>query len=142
MKKLVVYALALAACTMALSCGSQSVSLSGDWIFDTVDGEKVSAVEKTPFLSFDEAEKRVHGCLGVNVVNGSYTFKGDSLKFSPMASTMMAGLPQDMELEGKLGAALVKVATVEFDGNSMSLKDAAGELVLTLVKSETPLQTD
>ena len=86
-----------AACCMAFSCSSP-VELGGaEWVFDTVNGEKVVTSEKTPFIEFNEAEGRVHGCLGVNIVNGGYTLDGNNLTFSQLASTMMAGLPADME---------------------------------------------
>lgn len=131
-----------AACCMAFSCSSPVVLGGSDWVFDTACGEKVVTSEKTPFIRFDEAEGRVHGCLGVNIVNGSYTLDGKNLTFSQMASTMMAGLPSDMDVESKLGAALGTVASVEVKGETMSLKDAEGNVVLTLVKSETPVETE
>lgn len=131
-----------AACCMAFSCNSP-VELGGaDWVFDTVNGEKVMTSEKTPFIEFSETDGRVHGCLGVNIVNGSYTLDGNKLTFSQMASTMMAGLPADMEVEGKIGAALGTVASVEIKGETMSLKDSEGNVVLTLVKSDTPVETE
>lgn len=130
-----------AACCMAFSCSSP-VELGGaDWVFESVNGEKVETSEKTPFLQFDETEGRVHGCLGVNIVNGGYTLDGDKLTFSQLASTMMAGLPSDMEVESKLGAALGTVASVEVKGEVMSLKDAEGKVVLTLVRTETPAES-
>ena len=109
-------------------------------MFDTVNGEKVVTSEKTPFIEFNEAEGRVHGCLGVNIVNGGYTLDGNNLTFSQLASTMMAGLPADMEVESKLGAALGTVASVEVKGDVMSLKDAEGNVVLTLVRTEAPAE--
>ena len=131
-----------AACCLAYACSSP-VELGGaDWVFDTVNGEKVVTSEKTPFLQFNVEEGRVHGCLGVNIVNGGYTLDGNKLSFSKLASTMMAGLPADMEVESKLGAALDTVASVEVKGETMSLKDAEGKVVLTLVRTETPAEPE
>ena len=136
MKIKAIFAMA-AACCLAFSC-STPVELGGSWVIDTVNGEKVTTSEKIPFINFNEADGRIHGCFGVNIVNGTYTLDGDKLSFGRMATTMMAGLPADMEVESKLGAALGTVASVEVKGDVMSLKDAEGNVVLTLVRTEAP----
>ena len=123
-----------AACCLAFSC-SAPVELGGSWVIDTVNGEKVTTSEKIPFINFNEADGRIHGCFGVNIVNGTYTLDGDKLSFGRMATTMMAGLPADMEVESKIDAAAGTVASVEVKGETMSLKNAEGDVVLTLVKA-------
>lgn len=123
-----------AACCLAFSC-SGPVELGGSWVIDSVNGEKVVTGEKIPFINFNEADGRIHGCFGVNIVNGTYTLDGDKLTFSQLASTMMAGLPADMEVESKVNAAIGTVASVEVKGENMSLKNAEGDVVLTLVKA-------
>ena len=90
---------ALAASVLLVSCASQSGSLSGKWIVNDVDGKGVSECEATPYLSFDEQEGRVNGCLGINLLIGSYSYKNGSLTFSNMGSTMMAGSPEDADIE-------------------------------------------
>ena len=115
-----------AACCLAFSC-SAPVELGGSWVIDTVNGEKVTTSEKI--------DGRIHGCFGVNIVNGTYTLDGDKLSFGQMATTMMAGLPADMEVENRINAAAGTVASVEVKGETMSLKNAEGDVVLTLVKA-------
>ena len=134
MKIKAIFAVA-AACCLAFSC-STPVELGGSWVIDTVNGEKVTTSEKIPFINFNEADGRIHGCFGVNIVNGTYTLDGDKLSFGRMATTMMAGLPADMEVESKINAAAGTVASVEVKGETiMSLKNAEGDVVLTLVKA-------
>ena len=130
MKIKAIFAMAAACC----SC-STPVELGGSWVIDTVNGEKVTTSEKIPFINFNEADGRIHGCFGVNIVNGTYTLNGDKLSFGRMATTMMAGLPADMEVESKINAAAGVVASVEVKGETMSLKNAEGDVVLTLVKA-------
>lgn len=135
MKKLFAMTLILAAGLLALSC--KPAALNGKWTITAVNGEAVKTVEKTPFLEFNEAENRIHGCFGVNTVNGSYAF-GEDGKFSidNLMMTMMAGVPQDMEVENKVRDAANTVVSAKIKGDRLSLLDADGKEVLTLVKEK------
>ena len=135
MKKLFALALILAASLLAFSC--KPSSLNGKWNITAVNGETVKTVEKTPFLEFNEAEGRIHGCFGVNTVNGSYTFGEDGkLSIDNLMMTMMAGVPQDMEIENKVREAANTVVAAKVKGGKLSLLDADGKEVLTLVKEK------
>ena len=134
MKKLIAMAMILAAGLLALSCNSGS--LDGKWNISAVNGETVKTVEKTPFLQFNEAESRIHGCFGVNTVNGDYTFEDGKLSIGNLMMTMMAGVPQDMEVENKVREAAGTVVSAKVKGNKLSLFDADGKEVLTLVKEK------
>lgn len=134
MKKLIAMALIVAAGLLAVSC--KSASLNGKWIIKTVKGEAVQTVEKTPFIEFNEAEGRIHGCFGVNTVNGSYNFADGKLSIDNLMMTMMAGAPQDMEVENKVREAAGAVASAKVKGDKLSLRDAAGNEVLGLVKEK------
>lgn len=134
MKKLIAMAMILAAGLLALSCNSGS--LDGKWNISAVNGEAVKTVEKTPFLQFNEAESRIHGCFGVNTVNGDYTFEDGKLSIGNLMMTMMAGVPQDMEVENKVREAAGTVVSAKVKGNKLSLFDADGKEVLTLVKEK------
>lgn len=119
---------------LAFSC-KEKLSVAGDWKIDTVGGEKVTTLEKEAFLSFDENENRVHGCLGVNTVNGAYTVDGNKISIGELAMTMMAGLPQDMDTENKLRNALISVTSVKAKGaGKLILMDDSGAAVMTLVR--------
>ena len=126
---------ALAASVLLVSCASQSGSLSGKWIVNDVDGKDVSECETTPYLSLDEQEGRVNGCLGINLLIGSYSYKNGSLTFSNMGSTMMAGSPEDADIERALSDALEHTAKASIDGDKLSLCDKSGKILVTLTKA-------
>ena len=126
---------ALAASVLMVSCASQSGSLSGKWIVNDVDGKGVSECEATPYLSFDEQEGRVNGCLGINLLIGSYSYKNGSLTFSNMGSTMMAGSPEDADIERAMSDALEHTAKASIDGDKLSLCDKSGKVLVTLTKA-------
>ena len=134
MKKLFAMTLIVAAGLLALAC--KSGSLNGEWTISAVNGEPVTTVEKTPFLQFNEAESRIHGCFGVNTVNGSYSFENGKLAIDNLMMTMMAGVPQDMEVENKVRAAMGTVVSAKIQGDKLSLLDAEGAEVVTLTRKK------
>lgn len=127
-------ALIVAAGLLAIAC--KSGSLNGEWTIISVNGETVTTVEKTPFLQFNEAESRIHGCFGVNTVNGSYSFENGKLAIDNLMMTMMAGVPQDMEVENKVRAAMGTVVSAKIKGDKLSLLDAEGAEVVTLIRKK------
>lgn len=110
--------------------------INGEWNISKVDGVAVEVADKIPFLSFNVAEKAVHGNGGCNIINGSFSQEegnSSSLKFGQMISTMMAG--PGMETERKVLAAMNKVVSfVKNDDGTLSLMDADNNEVLLLVK--------
>ena len=134
MKKLIAMALIAAAGLLAVSCKSES--LNGKWTIKTVNGETVQTVEKTPYIDFNEAEGRINGCFGVNTVNGSYRFENGKLGIDNLMMTMMAGVPQDMEVENKIREAAAGVVSAKVKGGKLVLSDASGKEVMTLVREK------
>ncbi len=111
-------------------------ALAGEWNITAVNDTAVTNEGTAPFLAFNLEEKRVHGNGSCNTINGGFSQEEGnpaSLKFTQMISTMMAG--PGLEQEGKVLKALNEVASfaVNEDG-SVSLLNAAGDKVLTLVK--------
>lgn len=110
--------------------------INGEWKISKVDGAAVEIADKTPFLSFNVAEKAVHGNGGCNIINGSFSQEEgnpSSLKFSQMISTMMAG--PGMETERKVFMAMSKVVSfVLNEDRTLSLMDIDNNEVLLLVK--------
>lgn len=110
--------------------------INGEWKISKVDGAAVEIADKTPFLSFNVAEKAVHGNGGCNIINGSFSQEEgnpSSLKFSQMISTMMAG--PGMETERKVLMAMSKVVSfVLNEDGTLSLMDIDNNEVLLLVK--------
>lgn len=126
--------LILAAGLFAISC--KPASLGGKWTISTVNGETVQTVDKTPYINFNEAEGRINACFGVNTVNGGYMFDNGKLAIDNLMMTMMAGIPQDMEVENKIREAVAAVATAKVGKEKLSLFDADGKEVLTLVREK------
>lgn len=135
MKKAVTFLAAAAAMFSMASC-SGNRSIDGHWDFKTMNGEEVVTTEKTPFLEFDSESGRVHGCLGVNIVNGSYTFEDGKLTLGNLGMTMMAGLPEDMAVESALGDALKLARGAKVSSDKLSITDAEGEVILTLERGQ------
>lgn len=116
------------------SCGSK-IALDGQWTIKSVEGQTVEASEETPYLQFNEAEGTVHGFLGVNIINGSYALKGDKLSFEHLGTTMMSGLPQDMDLEIKLLSAINAAAVAKVEAETLLIYDNEGKELLTLARN-------
>jgi heat shock protein HslJ len=67
-------------------------------------------------------------------MTGSYTADGEgSVSFSDIATTKIACEPDVMDQERQILAALEATTTYSIEGSTMSLSDADGALVLTLV---------
>jgi heat shock protein HslJ len=58
---------------------------------------------------------RGSGRGGINRLVGSYELPGERLRFGPLATTLMAGLPERMEAERLFLAALARVAAWSVD---------------------------
>jgi len=84
--------------------------------------------QKEPHFILDSETRRVSGSGGCNRLMGSYELNGDHLKFSQMASTMMA-CPEGMETEKAFLQALGQVNTWKIAGKQLELFDAAGNLI-------------
>ena len=73
---------------------------------------------------------RVTGFSGCNQMMGSYVLEGANLRFSQMAGTMMACVP-DMEMEKQFLAMFAQVARWEIIGETLRLLDAEGKTLAT-----------
>ncbi len=139
--KLKNFCLLLAAVGTMAACGTkknlQTTEMipEGDWRITAVNGQPLpdSVNDNRPFLSFNHAEKRVHGNSGCNIVNGSYSQeKPGQLKFGLLMSTMMAC--PDMETERTILAAMELVASFAPAGKGYELLDKDGKALIRLEK--------
>ncbi len=71
--------------------------------------------------------------VGCNQINGGYELDGETLRLNPGMSTMMACLPPLDIAEAALKTALPQVARWQVDGQNLTLEDAAGTALMTLV---------
>lgn len=116
------------------SCASK-ISVDGEWAIKSVEGETVQTTEQAPYLVFNEDEGTVHGFLGVNLLNGNYTLKGSKLSFQHLGTTMMSGLPQDMDVEAKIQNAINAAAVAKMEAEKLLIYDAEGKELLTLARN-------
>lgn len=116
------------------SCASK-ISVDGEWAIKSVEGETVQTTEQAPYLVFNEDEGTVHGFLGVNLLNGNYTLKGSKLSFQHLGTTMMSGLPQDMDMEAKIQNAINAAAVAKMEAEKLLIYDAEGKELLTLARN-------
>ncbi|MCM1178402.1 MAG: META domain-containing protein [Bacteroides sp.] len=134
MKRIALFLAAAAASISLVSC-SQAPEVAGDWTVVKIDGNPVGLVSDETFLSFDADQGRVHGNTGVNIINGSYTIDGHKLHLVGLATTMMAGPEENMQVEQRFMAAINDVTTVKSGGEDKILlcgKD--GNVLMELVR--------
>jgi heat shock protein HslJ len=95
---------------------------SGDAVSTVLNGTEVTA-EFT-------ADGSVSGSAGCNRYSGSYTWTGDQLSFSALASTKMACADDVMAQESAFLASMEQVAGYVIDGTQLQLLDKAGAMLL------------
>ena len=84
--------------------------------------------QREPHLVLRSEDHRVSGFGGCNQIMGSYTVEGESISFSPVASTMMA-CAEGAETERAFFAALESVRSWRLAGQHLDFYDEAEELV-------------
>lgn len=111
------------------------------WTLTEVAGQQVSPPEgrQAAYLQFAAEGNRVTGSTGCNRLAGSYEKNGSSLKFHPIATTMMACVGQGMERESKFNDALSKTTRYRIKGSTLVLLDE--KTVLARFKAQPEDQT-
>lgn len=104
------------------------------WKLIDVAGQAVVVADgaREPHVVLD-SEGRFHGSGGVNNLMGGYTLSGDSLTFSQVASTLMAGPPDAMAQEQAVVGALGRVRGFRIAGDQLTLLDESGQPVARAV---------
>jgi len=105
------------------------VDLTGKCILDTrwrlveLFGKPVAGSERFPFILLDSKEGRISGFGGCNSISGSYELRaGNRIRFSNMASTMMAC--PDMDAEQEFFKLLALTDNFACDGKNLFLHKA------------------
>ena len=75
---------------------------------------------------------RVSGSGGINRLMGDYQLEGSSLTFGPIATTKMAGRPDQMESEPRFLAGLARITRWSVDDGKLVLSDEATGALLCL----------
>ena len=105
------------------------------WKLVEVDGQpvEVTGQMREPYIVLDGQDGRFHGSGGVNRLLGGYSTDGDTVTFSQVASTMMAGLPEAMQQEQQIVGALERVRGFHIAGDWLTLVDGSSQPVLNAV---------
>lgn len=129
------FAVVLTTVGLLSSCSMDVKELEGKWLVKSIDNESITTVEREAFIEFNTVEGKIHGCLGVNLVNGSFTFDNGNLKFGNMGMTMMMGPAEDMEIERSMIKVLDETAKVKVNGTTLFLMDASGNQLASLERA-------
>lgn len=138
-----ILALPLTATTLSGCQSGQSVTdsaamiqkLTGDWNLSALNGVDISSLlpsgMRVPSLSFTP-DGKVSGTGGINRLASSLDLDALSkgqFKLAPAASTKMAGSPEAMAFEDSFLKALGDATGFNVKGDTLSLSNAAGELM-------------
>ena len=133
--------LVLAGLFVLSACASVAggASLEGTlWALETyqnADGETVDALPNSGARAEFE-DGQVSGTSGCNSFFGAYEVDGNSISIGPLGSTLM-GCPGPLaEQEFGFMTSLQSAATYEISGDTLTLSNADGEVVVTFVESE------
>jgi heat shock protein HslJ len=138
---LLVWAVLLVAATTA--CGGEESTLEGTrWIMtkyavsggvkDALPDPVVDATFATP----RNGEGQVSGSGGLNQYSGTYKVDGKNLTVGTISSTRVAGNPAVMQQEADYLTALQTAATHEIDGNTLTIENRSGFVVLVYRAAE------
>ncbi len=83
---------------------------------------------REPHLILRSENKSVGGYSGCNTFRGGYVLDGASLRFTRMASTMMACLPAGSDTERNFLSALSATAAHDIRGETLQLLDSDGKV--------------
>jgi heat shock protein HslJ len=100
------------------------VRLGGDTVMPTAD-----QCEPHVLLRREGERNTYAATVGCNSMGGDFTVSGDTIAFSPPASTMMACPPQLDEVEQKLIDALVTAQRWNVEGSTLELRKDTGATV-------------
>lgn len=120
------------------SVESQDLSqLQGKWLLSALEGKPFSQnpAQKEVFIAFDVEMMQVSGSSGINQFGGPFTVPAPAkITFSPMRSTLMAGL--NMETENLLYQAFPRVTAYALSGNVLSLLDENSAVIIEYTKAQ------
>jgi heat shock protein HslJ len=93
--------------------------ISGKYQVSTIGTKDVSEYKLT--LEFNDSTQMVTGFSGCNRFSGSYKLEGNSITFSPLASTRMACMDNVSSVETSMLEALSKANIISLNNQSLTL---------------------
>jgi len=121
-----------AACTPASA--SQNL-VDTHWKLVALNGKAPVTGGAQVVLNFDPGNQ-ISGNSGCNSYGGEYVLNGSALSFNKMFSTLMACADQSAnDQEAAFNQTMSSIASFENSNGQLSLKDAAGKVVLVFSKA-------
>ncbi len=87
---------------------------------------KKTETETIITLEFAQNENKINGKV-VNNYFGNFEINGNNIKFDSIGSTMMLGMPKDMEIEQQFFSFMNDVTNYYIDNNQLILLDKNGK---------------
>jgi heat shock protein HslJ len=140
MKKMLFLATVIAATLMGCNKHNyNATNVFGEWDLAEMNGKTIELAEgvTTPFIGFDQDEKRVYGNAGCNSFFGTMITDStnvDALSFDNMGSTKM--LCANMEIEDEFLMTLGLVNNIEYNAQELLLKDNANKTILRFERKQ------
>jgi len=132
---------------VAAGCGAGHEPSGGGlegvrWTLDSYSsGGRTKSVPQGASVDALFERGKVSGRSGVNTYSGPYEVSGSDLTIGRLATTMMAGPPELMDLEKEYLANLEKVATSEAGADILTLFGRDGARLLSYSKGKAPALT-
>lgn len=101
------------------------------WVLEELNGRKVTTADfqkEMPRIEIHAAENRFMGFGGCNHINGSIFYEKDLLRFTNVASTLMACMPGNKEDE--FVKALQSTTTYSIGNLKLTLSNPSGKLLV------------
>lgn len=114
-------------------CGKYNTDyrLHDIWVLEELNGFKVFITDfqkELPRIEINSSENRFMGFGGCNAISGSIFYEKDILRFSKVASTMMACGPGNKE--DQFTKALQSTTTYSIGDNRLTLSNPSGKLLV------------
>ena len=109
----------------------QAADIKGSWKITEACGMSTAKGDSQAEITFADGGK-VNGNASVNTFFGNYTLSGQQLKLDGIGMTRMMG--QNMEVERAVTKALNAAATISVSGNTATVADASGTVVMRLTR--------
>lgn len=108
--------------------------IEGSWfLYEAVQDGKVFQISdstaSTITFGGDKGNVQVVGFSGANNFSGTANINGDSISFSPFATTMMAGSPEGERIEKLFLGFLADADKLELAGDTMKISTPSGNTV-------------
>lgn len=112
----------------------------GPWIVEDINGSGIidNARADVTFDASNDGSGVVYGRTGCNRYRGGWKQDGATVKFGPLAATMMACAPAQMDLEKTFIGTLEAVTNLSFDATGAALLKAPDGRVIKMRKEAKP----